>query len=87
MPVNHHGVQSMSSSYQISFTKKVNSSLAKPPINLNGGLAKAGLTSIVKQANGVPNMNLLGILHYPHPSLFAHLSPHMVENGVGRYIV
>ena len=32
------------------FTKEVNPSLAKLPLNFNGSLAKLGLTSIVKQA-------------------------------------
>ena len=32
------------------FTKEVNPSLAKPPLNFNGGLAKLGLTSLVKSA-------------------------------------
>ena len=30
------------------FTKEVNPSLAKPPLKFNGGLAKLGLTSLVK---------------------------------------
>ena len=30
------------------FTKEVNPSLAKPPLNFNGGLANLGFTSLVK---------------------------------------
>ena len=31
------------------FTKEINPSLVKLPLNFNGGLAKLGLTSLVKQ--------------------------------------
>ena len=35
------------------FTKEVNPSLTKPPLDTNGGLVKLGLTSLVKQAINV----------------------------------
>ena len=36
----------------VSFTKEVNSRLAKCPLVLNGRLANRGLTSLVKEATG-----------------------------------
>ena len=34
------------------FTKDANQSLAKPPLKLNGGLAKLGWTSVAKETPG-----------------------------------
>ena len=38
------------SMYLAYYTKEVNPSLVKPPLKFNGGLAKLGLTSLVKDA-------------------------------------
>ena len=36
-----------------SFTKEVNSRLAKRPLKINGRLANHGLTSLIKEATGI----------------------------------
>ena len=42
--------------YVASFTKGVKPRLAKRPLKTNGRLANRGLTSLVKEANGVKDL-------------------------------
>ena len=54
--------------YVAYFTDEVNSSLAKRPLNFNGGLAKLELTSLIKLATDRP-IDLTLLMARPPPLL------------------